>query len=154
MHSLICLDDGVPFGLQEGMNHKRGIIALIVAFVFIFFFGFVWHGMLMKSAYMETAALWRTDPDFKGHFSILVLGHAVMAFAFTGLYVSKVGRQSAGTGFGYGIVFGIFCIGIDLIRFAVEPLTAKILWMWVAGSLIGFAIMGTIVGAIYKPQAV
>ena len=153
MHSLICLDGGVPFGLQEGMNHKRGVIALIVAFVFIFFFEFVWHGMLMKSAYMETAALWRTDPDFNSHFSILVLGHAVMAFAFTGLYVSKVSRQSAGTGFGYGIVFGIFCIGIDLIRFAVEPLTAKILWMWIAGSLIGFAIMGALVGAIYKPQA-
>ena len=76
-----------------------------------------------------------------------------MAFAFTGLYISKVGRQSAGTGFGYGIVFGIFCIGLDLSRFAVEPLTTKILWMWIAGSLIGFAIMGALVGAIYKPQA-
>ena len=106
----------------------------------------------MKSAYMETTALWRTDLDFNSHFWILVLGHAVMAFAFTGLYVSKVGIQSTATGFGYGIVFGIFCAGIDLIRFAVEPLTIKILWMWIAGSLIGFAITGALVGAIYKPQ--
>jgi len=135
------------------MNHKRGVIALIVAFVSIFFFGFVWHGILMKSAYMETAALWRTDPDFNSHFWILLLGHAVMAFAFTGLYVSKVGVQSMATGLGYGIVFGIFCTGIDLVRFAVEPLTAYILWMWIGGSLIGFAIMGALVGAIYKPQA-
>jgi len=37
------------------MNHKRGVIALIVAFVFIFGFGFLWHGILMKSAYLETA---------------------------------------------------------------------------------------------------
>lgn len=72
------------------MNHRRGVIALIVAFVFIFCFGFVWHGILMKSAYMETAALW--------------------------------------------------------------PLTTNILWMWIAGSLIGFAIMGALVGAIYKPK--
>jgi hypothetical protein len=136
------------------MNHKRGAIALIVAFVFIFLFGFLWHGILMKSAYMETAALWRTDPDFNRHFPILLLGHAVLAFAFTGLYVSKVGVQSAGTGFGYGIVFGIFCVGIDLIRFAVEPLTTKILWMWIVGSLISFVITGALVGAIYKPKAV
>jgi hypothetical protein len=136
------------------MNHKRGVIALIVAFVVLFGFGFLWHGILMKNAYMETAALWRTDPDFMSHFWILLLGHAVMAFAFTGLYVSKVGVQSAGIGFGYGIAFGIFCVGIDLIRFAVEPLTTKILWMWIAGSLIGFAITGALVGAIYKPKAV
>ena len=135
------------------MNHQRGVSALIVAFVFIFGFGFVWHGMLMKDAYMETAALWRTDPDFNRHFWILLLGHAVLAFAFTGLYVSKVGMQSAGAGFGYGIYFGIFCVGLDLIRFAVEPLTARILWMWIAGSLISFGILGALVGAIYKPKA-
>src|SRR5215813_7254550 len=130
--SLTCLQ-------TTAMNHQRGAIALVVAFVFIFLFGFVWHGILMKSAYMETTALWRTDSDFNNHFWVLLLGHAVLAFAFTGLYVSKVGIQSAGAGFGYGIVFGIFCAGLDLIRFAVEPLTTKILWMWIAGSLISFA---------------
>src|SRR5204862_2236055 len=135
------------------MNHQRGVSALIVAFVFIFGFGFVWHGMLMKDAYMETAALWRTDPDFNRHFWILLLGHVVVAFAFTGLYVSKVGMQSAGAGFGYGICFGIFCVGLNLIRFAVEPLTPRILWMWIAGSLISFGILGALVGAIYKPKA-
>ena len=152
-HSHLPRRRGVGLVYKKRMNHKRGVIALIVAFVFIFFFGFVWHGILMKSAYMETANLWRTDPDFNSHFWILILGHVVMAFAFTGLYVSKVGRQSAGIGFGYGIVLGIFCIGLDLSRFAVEPLTTKILWMWIAGSLIGFAIMGALVGAIYEPQA-
>lgn len=134
------------------MNHKRGVSALFVAFVFIFCFGYVWHDTLMKSAYMETVTLWRTDSDFMGYFWILVVGHAVIAFAFTGLYVSKVGIQSAATGFGYGIVIGILWAGGDLIRFAVEPLTTKILWMWIAGALIQFAIAGALVGAIYKPK--
>ena len=147
------LDDSAQISLQKDMNHKRGVIALIVAFAFIFGFGFVWHGNLMKSAYMETAALWRTESDFNSHFGILVLGHAVIAFAFTGLYVSKVGIQSAATGFGYGIVIGILCVGVELIRFAVEPLTAKILWMWISGDLLEFAIVGALVGGIYKPLA-
>jgi hypothetical protein len=135
------------------MNHKRGFPAFIAAFVFIFLFGFLWHGNLMKAAYMETSALWRPEGDFNSHFWVLILGHAVIAFAFTGLYVSKVGLNSAGTGFGYGIVLGVLCWGVDLIRFAVEPLTAKILWMWFAGDLISFALMGALVGAIYKPKA-
>jgi hypothetical protein len=130
------------------MNHKRGFLAFIVAFVFIFFFGFVWHGILMKPMYNLTPALWRTEPIFP----ILILGHAVLAFAFTGLYVSKVGVNSAGVGFGYGIVIGIFACGVNIIRFAVEPLTTNILLMWFAADLICFAIMGALVGAIYKPK--
>ena len=135
------------------MNHKRGFVAFLVAFVFMFFFGFVWHGILMNPMYMATASLWRAEADFNSHFPILILGHAVVAFAFTGLYVCKVGINSPGTGFGYGIVLGILACGINIIRFAVEPLTANILLMWFAGDLICFAIMGALVGAIYKPLA-
>jgi hypothetical protein len=129
------------------MNHKRGFLAFIVAFVFIFFFGFVWHGLMMKPMYNATSSLWRTEPVFP----ILILGHAVLAFAFTGLYVSKVGVNCAGVGFGYGIVIGIFACGVNIIRFAVEPLPTNMLLMWFAADLICFAIMGALVGAIYKP---
>jgi hypothetical protein len=133
------------------MNHQRGSLALICAFVLVFLFGFVWHGVLMKGMYNETASLWRTEGDFQNHFWILILGHAVVAFAFTGLYVSKVGLNSAATGLGYGVVIGIFCAGVELIRFAVEPITTKILCMWIVGDIIQFAVVGAVVGAIYRP---
>jgi hypothetical protein len=133
------------------MNHKRGFIAFIVAFIFMFVFGFLWHGILMKPMYQATASMWRSEGDFNAHFPILILGHAVVAFAFTGLYVSKVGQNCAGVGFGYGIVIGILACGVNIIRFAVEPLTNNILFMWFAADLICFAIMGALVGAIYKP---
>ena len=105
----------------------------------------------MKPSYMETASLWRAEADFNSHFPVLVLGHAVMAFALTGLYVRKVGINSAATGFGYGIVIGIFAIGVELIRFAAEPLTMKILCMWVLGDLLQMGVAGALIGAIYKP---
>ena len=136
------------------MNHKRGFVAFLVAFVFIFFFGFVWHGMLMKPSYLETASLWRATDDFNRHFPLLILGHAVMAFALTGLYVSKVGVNSVGTGFGYGIVIGIFAVGVELIRFATQPLTSKILCLWIIGDLLQLGIAGGLIGAIYKPRSV
>lgn len=126
---------------------------MVCAFVLLFLFGFVWHGFLMKGMYAETASLWRTEGDFQNHFWILILGHFVIAFAFTGLYVSKIGLHSAATGLGYGIVIGIFGAGVELIRFAVEPLTAKILVMWIIGDIIQFAIVGAVVGAIYRPLA-
>ena len=126
---------------------------MVVAFIFIFLFGYVWHAVLMKPAYLETSTLWRTDADFQSHFWVLILGHLVIAFAFTGLYISQIGKNGVGNGVGYGIVIGMLCSGVNLIRFATEPLTGKILGMWIAGDLIMFAIMGAIVAAIYKPLA-
>jgi hypothetical protein len=35
----------------------------------------------------------------------------------------------------------------------VEPLTTKILGFWIVGDLIAFAVVGAIIGAIYKPSA-
>jgi len=43
--------------------------------------------------------------------------------------------------------------GADLITFAVQPLTSKILCGWIVGDLIQFAIAGAIIGAIYKPSS-
>jgi len=133
------------------MNHKRGFVAFVAVFLFLFFFGFVWHGILMKGAYLATASHWRTDENFHAHFWVLILGQAVVAFAFTGLYVSKVGVNSAAIGFGYGLVLGILCCGVELIRYATEPLSHQVILMWFAGDLISFALMGALVGAIYKP---
>lgn len=133
------------------MNHKRGVVALVAAFVVVFLFEFLWHGMLMKSAYMETASLWRSESDLQNHFWMLIVGQAVIAFAFTGLYISKVGIHSAATGLGYGIVIGMLCAGGELIRFAVQPLTTKILFLSIIGAVIELAIVGAIIGAIYKP---
>ncbi len=132
--------------------NKRCFFAFLAAFVFIFFFEFVWHGMLMKSAYMETASLWRADADFNNHFWILIVGHVVIAFSVVAIYC----RGFAGSGVAGGVRLGLFlallCIGGDLIRFAVQPLTTKILGMWIVGGLIEFVIVGAIVGAIYKPK--
>src|SRR4051812_20213748 len=102
------------------MNHKRGFVALICAFIVIFMFEFVWHGMLMKGAYMEVAGLWRSETDLKAHFWALVLGQLIIAFAFTGFYVSQIGINSASTGARYGIVIGILSAGSNFIQFAVQ----------------------------------
>lgn len=131
------------------MNHKRGFVAFLAAFVFIFFFGFVWHGLLMKPYYLAMPEHWRAAPVFPW----LVFGHVILAFAFTGLYVSKVGVHGTGTGFGYGIVIALFASGADILRFATEPLSSTVIWLWIIGVFIQFGITGAIVGTIYRPLA-
>src|SRR5216117_2419756 len=135
------------------MNPKKLFLAFLAAFVFIFVFGFLWYGNLMHGIHNEMPALWRTEADFGSHFPWLILGHVVMAFFLTLLYARFVPGGGAGAGAMLGILVALIYAGADLITFAVQPLTTKILGGWIVGDLIQFAIAGAIIGAIYKPSS-
>jgi hypothetical protein len=134
------------------MNLKKLIIAFIAAFVFIFAFDFVLHANLLQNAYSQVATLWRGEADFNAHFHLLALGQAVMAFFFTLIYARGFAGSGVMGGLRLGIMAGLFLAGLNLIRFAVEPLTRAIFIGWCIGDLLKFAIAGAIVGAIYKPS--
>jgi hypothetical protein len=132
------------------MNWTKFFIAFVVAFFFVFFFGFVWHGMLMKSAYMEIESHYRAHDAMQ--WGPLLLGHAVMAFFMTWVFASFAGGGGAGAGMRLGILIGLIFVGLYFIRFAVEPITQKILLLGSIGDVLEFAIAGALVGALYKPS--
>jgi hypothetical protein len=134
------------------MNPKRFFIAFIVTFVFIFLFGFLWYGKFMQDIHNEVPMLWRTEVDFGSHFPWLILGHVVMAFFLTLLYARFVPAGGAAAGIVLGILVACLYIGDNLVTFAVQPLTTKILGGWIVGNLLEFGIAGAIVGALYKPS--
>jgi len=131
------------------MNWQKFFTAFMAAFIFLFVFGFLWYGTLMRGAHEEVQALFRTKPDFPW----LILGHFVMAFFFTMLCVRFVPAGGIGASATLGILVGLVYAGPHLISFAVQPLTTKILCGWIAGAVIQFAIAGALVGAIYKPTS-
>src|SRR5215467_8929218 len=133
------------------MNWKKFFFAFIAAFVVLFVFDFLWYAKLMHDAHREVPTLLRPDTDFKSHLGWLVLGHLVMAFFFTLLCARYVPSGRAGAGAMLGILVGLVYAGPHLISFAVQPLTFKILFGWIAGAVIQFAFAGAVVGAIYKP---
>ena len=134
------------------MNPKRFFIAFIVTFVFIFLFGFLWYGKFMQDIHNEVPMLWRTEVDFGSHFPWLIFGHVVMAFFLTLLYARFVPAGGAAAGIVLGILVACLYIGDNLVTFAVQPLTTKILGGWIVGNLLEFGIAGAIVGALYKPS--
>ena len=135
------------------MNWKKFFIAFIAAFVFLFFFGFVWYGMLMQGAHHEVPTLLRPEADFKSYFPWLVLGHLVMAFFFTILCVRFVPAGGAFATAILGLLLGLVYAGPHLISFAVQPLTTKILGGWILGAIIQFTIAGAIIGGLYKSDS-
>jgi hypothetical protein len=136
------------------MNWKKFFIAFVVTWIFIFVYGWIFHGMIMHSSYQQTPALFRPEAEFKANFLLLVIGLGVIAFFFTLIFVRGFGSGGGVTGgFRYGILLGLLICGANLVRYAVEPLTGTILVGWWIGEIIEFAIAGLIVGALYKPSS-
>jgi hypothetical protein len=151
-----------PFGLdgtqqepqpKEIMDWKKFFIAFVAAFGFIFVFGFLWYGKLMHGVHQEVPALWRPEAEFGNHFSWLVFGHIVMAFFLTLLCAKFIPAGGAGACAKLGILVALIYAGADLITFAVQPLTTKILCGWIVGDLVQFTIAGAVIGAIYKSSS-
>ena len=132
------------------MDWKKFFVAFVAAFGFMFLFGFLWYAKLMNGAHQEVPILWRTPADFGNHFSSLVFGHIVMALFLTLLCARFVPAGGAGLCAMLGLLVALVYAGADLITFAVQPLTTKILCGWIVGDLIQFTIAGAIIGALYK----
>jgi hypothetical protein len=135
------------------MNWKKFIIAFIAAFIFIFFFGWFFHEVLLKDTYAQLpSGLLRSADDFKSHFVWLVAGQVVFAFVFALIFASCCGGSGVSGGVKLGIMLAFMGIGGHaLITYATQPIPGMLAVYWSIGALIEMAIVGAIIGAIYKP---
>ena len=105
----------------------------------------------MKETYLQLpSAMARTPDDFKNHFAWLVAGQIVFIFAFVWIFAKAFSGVAGGVRL--GIYLAVFQIGTYLIGYAVHPYTLGIIGYWSVGVIVEMAIVGAIVGAIYKPS--
>jgi hypothetical protein len=77
---------------------KRFIIAFIAAYIFLFVWGWLVNGVLLKGVYAETPNLWRSENEMMSFFHWIIVGQALVVFSFVMIYAS---------GFGGGAFAGI-----------------------------------------------
>ncbi|MFQ5995503.1 MAG: hypothetical protein ACE5K1_10455, partial [Acidiferrobacterales bacterium] len=61
------------------MNIKRFTIGAAVVFIYVFFYEWLFHGVLLEDMYAETANLWRSPEEREGNFRWLLLGQFIFA---------------------------------------------------------------------------
>ena len=130
------------------MNTKKFILALIGAFVFIFMFEWLWHGMLMKGMYEATIEVWRPeDPSLMGYiFASQFLFAAVLTFIYT-----KIGKHIAcKRGIAFGFFAGLLLAMPQLGAYCYMPVPLTIPLMWMLSSLLECIGAGMVIAAIYK----
>jgi len=132
---------------------KRFILAFIAAYIFLFLWGWLLNGVLLKDVYAKTPNLWRTQSEMLGFFHWILIGQALIVFAFVMIYASGFAGGGVIAGIRLGILLEIAAIGMRMGVYTVQPFPGKLIVYGSVGGLIEMIIVGAIVGAIYKPPA-
>jgi len=132
---------------------KRFVLAFVAAYVFLFFWGWLVNGVVLKDVYAETPNLWRSQNDMMSLFHWILIGQALIVFGFVMIYASGFAGGGVTAGIRLGILLEIAAIGMRLGFYAVQPIPAKLIIYGSISGLIEMIIVGAMVGAIYKPAA-
>ena len=130
---------------------KRFITAFIAAYVFLFVWGWVINGVLLKDIYAESAHLWRSESEMRSLFHWIIIGQALIVFGFVMIYASGFAGGGVIAGIRLGLLLEIAAIGMRLGFYAVQPIPGKLIFYGSIGGIIEMVIVGAMVGAIYKP---
>jgi hypothetical protein len=132
---------------------KRFILAFIAAYVFLFFWGWLLNGVVLKDVYAETPNLWRSQSEMMSLFHWIIIGQALVVFAFVMIYASGFAGGGVTAGIKLGVLLEIAAIGMRLGFYSVQPIPGKLILYGSIGGLVEMIIVGAMVGAIYKPAS-
>ncbi|OIQ20011.1 MAG: hypothetical protein BM556_05855 [Bacteriovorax sp. MedPE-SWde] len=107
---------------------KKMVLGGIAAFVFVFVFEFVVHGILMKGMYEATSSLWR--PQVESSMAVMLLSQFLFAMAIAFFYpiigTSKDCNKAIPFSFGLGLVMAM--PQIASYSYMPLPITITICW--------------------------
>src|SRR6266542_4194673 len=132
---------------------KRFAVAFIASYIFMFLWGWLLNGLLLKDIYTETPNLWRSQSEMMSLFHWIIIGQALVVFAFVMIYASGFAGGGVIAGIRLGILLEIAAIGMRMGIYAVQPFPGKLIVYGSISGLIEMIIVGAMVGAIYRPAA-
>ena len=126
-------------------------ISVVILFVLSMMSGFLIHGVLLHGDYAKLPNLLRPEEEQQGYFVWMMLGHALIAFGFTWIYLKgrDAGKPFLGQGLRFGVAITILMtIPIYLIYYAVQPWPGAVVVKQIVYDVIHVLIMGVAVAAI------
>src|SRR6266540_2772640 len=120
---------------------KRFILAFIAAYIFIFLWGWLLNGVLLKDIYAQTPSLWRQQSEMMSLFHWIIIGQALIVFAFIMIYASGFGGGVI-AGIQLGVLLEIAAIGMRMGFYAVQPIPGKLILYGSVSGIIEMIIVG------------
>ena len=106
---------------------KRFVIAFIAAFIFIFFWGWLYNGVLLKDVLAQAQSLFWPREETTGLFHWIAIGEAGLALSFVMIYASGFAGGGIAAGVRLGIMLEILAVSARCMIYATQPFPAKLL---------------------------
>ncbi len=132
---------------------KRFIFAFVVAYIFMFAMGWLLNGVVLKDVYAEAATLFRPRAEMANLFHWILIGQALIILSFILIYAMGFAGGGVVAGVRLGLLIELAAIGFRMGVYATQPFPPKLLIYGSISGLIEMAIVGAIVGAIYKTSS-
>jgi hypothetical protein len=108
--------------------NKKFFISTLIMFVAWMVGSFIVHGFLLGTDYESFPNLYRSEADSQGLMHFMLLGHVLLAGAFTWIYAKgKNSNAWPGQGTRYGIA--IACLAVIptyMIYYVVQPMSGSL----------------------------
>ena len=135
------------------MNFKRLVSAILVGFVFISATDFLIHGLWLKSDYLATASLWRTQAEMGATMKWILVSEILYAVTFVTIWAKGFADRSPCLKCAcmYGLFMGLFLQVSTCISYAVSPVPSGLVLKWFFSGLAQTVLLGIVTFFVYKP---
>jgi len=137
------------------MNHSRIALSAVAATIVFFICGFLIFGLLIGQDFAPYAAVYRSQAGMQQHAPIGIISSFIAMFVMSFIYAKGYeGGSGLMEGFRFGALIGLFlackCVADEYVTLNIG---AKLAVEMAAGVLVEMAIVGMVIGMVYKPKA-
>ena len=137
------------------MNHSRIALSAVAATIVFFICGFLIFGLLIGQDFAPYAAVYRSQAGMQQHAPIGIISSFIAMFVMSFIYAKGYeGGSGLMEGFRFGALIGLFlackCVADEYVTLNIG---GKLALEMAAGVLVEMAIVGMVIGMVYKPRA-
>ncbi len=108
---------------------------------------------MLGKLYVATGDSWRTEDEMMSRIWILYVCYIPISIGFTTVWALAFPVKGVKCGAIYGFLIGLISVGSLIGISAFTPIPDQVILPWIVSGLVGSALAGVVVAAVYKPKA-
>jgi hypothetical protein len=137
------------------MNYKRLALAAVVAWVVDSIYGVVVWMMMLGGEFAKYPAVFRPQADMNARLPLMFAGSLLAMFALAYIYAKGYeGGNGIQEGLRFGVLLALFTFGfVSIGIYGSFNIGRRLAAMASCVSFVEMIIVGTVIGALYRPAA-
>ena len=132
------------------MNTNRYMMASAAAAVAFFFYGFVVNVIMLDGFYMENLSQQMFRPEGSQLMWAIMLSCILQALVLGYIFLRNYEAKGWMEGVRFGFWIALFYGSVQLISFALMPISANVLLVGVIADGLGYICLGAVFALVYK----